>query len=264
MLEEFEDVNTIIRSQVVGDVYEYVKKHNLHEFVYPLTRQEPRDLQSNGFTREAYRRTLCGMLRYLVENDVTSNIYHYVTVHTSIDHGLIFKELQTNLSTYAFTAYETNFIFEYQQVDKTLFFLATLTHTSQILQICTVLRSNYEAYMGVSIDYKQLVDEIESYVHLHTPGIVTLVTRYIDIPNMSMQFSTFDNFVGILVNYSELSSATKVIKRKYIQHFTTIQLLLAVQCVHKRDANSLDLLLDEVNYIDEINQIIPPLSNIEF
>jgi hypothetical protein len=264
MLEELENVNTNIRSQVVGSVYEYVKKHDLHEFVYPLTRQQPTDLQSDQFTRQAYRRTLCGMLKYLAENDVNSNLYHYVTIHTSIDKGLIFEELQTNSCTYPFTAYETNFIFEYQQVDKTLFFLATLTHASQILQICSVMRSNYEAYMGGSMDYKELVDAIESYVHLHTPGVVTLVTRYTDIPNLSMQFSTFDNFVSVLVSYSELSTATQVIKRKYIQKFTTIQLLLAVQCVHKRNANSLDLLLDEVNYIDEINQIIPPLSNLEF
>ena len=265
MLQEFEDVNIILRSQVIGDVYAYVNKHALYEFMYPPTRKPPNDLQRLVFTRESYRRSLCGMLKHTAQNVLTSNLYHYVVIHASKDQGLLFQEdLSTSLLTCPYTSQSTSFIFEYQQGDKTLFFLANITHAEQILDICTVLKSNYEAYMGISIDYKYLVDEIESYIHLHTLGVTTLLTRYTHLHSVPVQFSTFDNFVSILIKCSEMSDTPTMIKKTYLQHFTTIQLILAVQCVYTLDANSLDLLLDEVNFIDKLNQILPPLSDLNF
>ena len=265
MLQELQDVNLILRSQVIGDIYAYVNENSLYEFIYPSARNPPNDLQRHVFTREAYRRSLCGMLKYTAQNVFTSNSYHYVVIHINTNQRLSFQqELSTSALTCPCNSQITSFIFEYQQGDKTLFFLATLTNTEHILNIFTVLRSNYEAYMGISIDYKYLVDEIESYVYLHTPGVTTLVTRYTYLSSVPLQFSTFDNFVSLLIKFSDMSRTPTSIKHTHLQHFTTIQLLLAVQCVYTLDPNSVDLLLDEVNFIDKLNQILPPLSDVIF
>jgi hypothetical protein len=268
MLQEFQNVNAIIRPEVIGDVYAYVNQHALYEFLYPSVRNAPIHLQKRVFTRTAYRRTLCGMLNYMAENDVNGNVYHYVAIRANTENKLFFEQLRTTEFTTpltcACTTQNTNFIFEYEQGNKTIFFLATLTHASQILYMCTILRSNYEAYMGVSIDYKYLVDKMESYVQVHTPGVTTLVTRYTHLRSIPLQFSTFENFVSVLVKYSEMSQTPTVINNTHLQDFTTIQLMLAVQYVYNADSNSLNLLLDEVNFIDKLNQIVPPMSNLDF
>jgi hypothetical protein len=259
-------VNVALRSNVIGDVYRYVHDNNLHEFFYStaMLNTSPLDAVPMTFQVEDFRRTLCGMLRctqrYL-------HTFHYVIV--SGDEFLDHLSSQTQNPTQD----STIFIFEYHQAGKTHFSIATLVHSTQTVDIHSISSPQYNTlFADQCTDHNKFLSVMEAYVHAHTPAVSTLVTVITPMFNLSADAYTFDSFVWILVKYSNqclpsngfgfnAKAHSNIIgSKELLQQFTTMQLVLAVQYVHTVHSDTIDLLLDELNYVDSLNAILPPLS----
>jgi hypothetical protein len=275
MLRDLLEEALVFRSELIGDVYSFVANHSVKELQF-RTRQTLLDASSRGgtFTRGSYRRTLVGMLRYMSEHEAlpgsTLCRHHYVTINVTAEQDLIFQNLST-FSPEGWTPCSGNnsFVFECQIQEMTVFLLALVLTASQEVLLFKVNGENFNAYTKNKVNYNYLLDELECYVHLQTPAVTPLVTRYESLRFISLQQHCFDNFVSLIISYTSLSgihaapgSTTRAQGRISLnqQTFTTVQMLLAVQCMRALVQGALEVHLDEINAIDRLNEMLPALQ----
>jgi hypothetical protein len=279
----YANVNSTMSARAVGEVYSYVHNHNIQELMYPTAGNDsPTSTKTQvRITPESYRATLCGMLQH----NPRFHSYQYIIMRPTNDHDITFEKhiSGTTGGGDAANTHTHSFIFEYPQLEETFFFLVLVVSETQELQIYSVCEHIYHASLQTDTDnnhiaYKDVLHKIETYMYeQQTIAVSMLLTRYTQLHSVLSRYPTFDNFIHLVLKYCDVSDSCATVvnnhdkgvhatqttvqptTRRRLQHFTDLQLLLAIQCIYATDPNCVDFLLDEVNFLDSIGHVFPAL-----